>query len=147
MGWAAAIAQTIQGQPGGGRGLDIADLACGSGWMGILLGVAFPQSRVHFSDIDPSALNDVRTAVAANGMAGRATVSQGDLWRAFEGLKGEGGERKRFHHVYFYPPQTELEEGEAQGGRNSSIREVAVSAPERLFFFERCAKEWTTTAT
>jgi len=143
LGWAGAMAQSIQTLPGGGRGLDIADLACGSGWMGMLLGAAFPESRVHFADIDPGALNDVRTAVAANGMAGRATVSQGDLWRAFEGLKGEGGERKRFHHVYFYPPQTELEEGEAQGGRNSSIREVAVSAPERLFFFERCAKEWT----
>ena len=146
LGWAGSMAQTIQGQPGGGRGLDIADLACGSGWMGILLGAAFPESRVHFSDIDPSALNDVRTAVAANGMTGRTTVNLGDMWRAFDGLKGEDGERKRFHHVYFYPPQIAPEESEVlEAGRKkgSTVNVVAVTAPKRLFFFEECAKEWT----
>ena len=145
LGWAAAIAQTIQGQPGGGRGLDIADLACGSGWMGILLGVAFPQSRVHFSDIDPSALNDVRTAVAANGMTGRTTVSLGDMWRAFDGLKGGDGERKRFHHVYFYPPQivSDEEDRTTSSKEGSTMNVVSVVAPKRLFFFEECAKEWT----
>ena len=145
LGWAGSVAQSIQGQPGGGRGLDIADLACGSGWMGILLGAAFPESRVHFSDIDPSALNDVRTAVAANGMTGRTTVNLGDMWRAFDGLKGEDGERKRFHHVYFYPPQIAPEESDLEAGRKkgSSVNVVAVTAPKRLFFFEECAKEWT----
>ena len=147
LGWAGSMAQSIQAQPGGGRGLDIADLACGSGWMGLLLGAAFPESRVHFSDIDPSALNDVRTAVSANGMAGRTTVNLGDMWRAFDGLEGEDGERKRFHHVYFYPPQIASDEDKADihsaNKKGSTVNAVAVTAPKRLFFFEECAKEWT----
>ncbi len=146
LGWSGSIAQSIQAQPGGGRGLDIADLACGSGWMGLLLGAAFTESRVHFSDIDPSALNDVRTAVTANGMEGRATVNLGDMWRAFDGLKGEGDELKRFHHVYFYPPQTpwvDDDDAELSNLKGYTINDVSVIAPDRLFFFEECAKEWT----
>ena len=145
LGWAGSMAQFIQAQPGGGRDLDIADLACGSGWMGLLLGAAFPESRVHFSDIDPSALSDVRTAVAANGMEGSATVNLGDMWRAFDGLKGEGGELKRFHHVYFYPPQTATDHDAVSemGLKGSSTNPVSLFGPSKLFFFEECAKEWT----
>ena len=104
-----------------------------------------PSRACIFRILTPSALNDVRAAVAANGMTGRTTVSLGDVWRAFDGLKGGDGERKRFHHVYFYPPQivSDQEDRTASSKEGSTMNTVSVVAPKRLFFFEECAEEWT----
>jgi ribosomal protein L3 glutamine methyltransferase len=75
----------------------IVDLCTGSGCIGILAALVFPEAEVTLVDIDPAALDLARRNVALHGLADRVRVVDSDL---FDGLPPEA----RFDLVLSNPP-------------------------------------------
>lgn len=75
----------------------IADLCCGSGCIGILAALVFPESEVTLVDVDPAALDLARRNVSMHGLADRVSVVESDL---FDGLPAG----RRFDLVLTNPP-------------------------------------------
>lgn len=58
----------------------ILDLCCGSGCLGILAAMQFPQAQVHLSDIDPKALKIAENNIQRHGLAERVTPILSDVY-------------------------------------------------------------------
>jgi SAM-dependent methyltransferase len=59
-------------------GGSVADVACGAGFAGVSLALAYPQARVHGLDIDPQTIELARRNAAASGLDGRVTFDTAD---------------------------------------------------------------------
>jgi ribosomal protein L3 glutamine methyltransferase len=58
----------------------ILDLCCGSGCIGIVAALAFPNARVDLADIDPRALDLARRNVTLHGLEDRVRLHASDLF-------------------------------------------------------------------
>jgi ribosomal protein L3 glutamine methyltransferase len=74
----------------------VLDVCCGSGCIGIVAALAFPEAHVVLADVDPRALSLARRNVVRHGLAGRVEVRESDLFAAFAG--------ERFELVLSNPP-------------------------------------------
>ena len=63
----------------------VLDLCSGSGCLGILAAMAFPECSVQLSELDPQAADLAVRNVALHGLAERVAVRAGDLYDAVEG--------------------------------------------------------------
>lgn len=62
----------------------ILDLCCGSGVLGLSLGLVFPEAKITLCDISPEALDLSAENSARHGMRERVSFYPGDLWRALD---------------------------------------------------------------
>jgi len=62
--------------------LQVLDLCCGSGVMGLSMALSFPLARVHLTDISQGALSLAAENRDRLQLTDRVTLSQGDLWQA-----------------------------------------------------------------
>lgn len=75
----------------------ILDLCCGSGVMGLALGLAFPNAVVHLTDICPDALSLCRENIDKHNLGERTKIYEGDLWRAL-------GSKEQYDLIVANPP-------------------------------------------
>jgi release factor glutamine methyltransferase len=68
----------------------ILDIGTGSGNLAVTLALELPGSTLLASDISRDALELARINVAKHGLAGRVSLHQGSLFKAFDGLDLEG---------------------------------------------------------
>ena len=83
--------------------LDVLDLCCGSGVMGLSMGLSFPKSRILLTDLSRGALSLCEENIRYSGMGDRAGVSLGDLWEAVPG-------NRQFDLIVANPPYVALED-------------------------------------
>lgn len=60
----------------------ILDLCCGTGCIGIVAALTFPDAQLDLVDVDPTALALARRNVERHGLAGRAAIHDSDLFAA-----------------------------------------------------------------
>ncbi len=81
--------------------IDILDLCCGSGAIGVSLGYYLPKAKIEASDISKKALESDKRNAADYGLSGRLRFLQGDLFAAIK--KGSFG-KVRFDIIVSNPP-------------------------------------------
>jgi len=137
--WAQSVADTVKEEAARCSSVVVADLGCGAGWMGSIILRSVPKARVHFADIDPIALDEVKLNVRDNGVEEFATLGVGDLFEGFDDSM-----RGSFDHIFFYPAQSDIERGAVNHCFKPEvcvIPDVAYYAPSELYFFERVNKD------
>ncbi len=91
----------------GSPGAQAVDMACGAGWAGIALALAYPTLRVRGVDIDAALVADARAHAASSGMGDRMSFVCGDASAPGSGV-GAASEQGRFDLVCLFDALHEL---------------------------------------